>query len=686
MRARALVLVLATTPCAALLQPVESITRTVTSLCGVWQLDVANFSGAAPVPSSFDELGPGLAESFAGVATYSRTFFVPAHLLDGTHRLVLRFDSANYRANVFVDGVKLVTHSFAGMPFEAELPAALLHSHHGGGGGNGGGGGIHTLRVEVDNFRSWQTIPPGIASTFHGRSVNLVWEGLYNFAGLDGRVSLLSMPRRAYVADLDSVTTSIERRTASVPAGSNSTSIVEEVTARLAYSVLVGGDHNAAPDQSVAVSVFLSPFNRSAAAASPRVVANATGAKGELIVPRACLWVPLPGKPCLYVFSVELRDSATSALIDAYSLRVGLRTVDIVNGVLRLNGRPLYLRGLHAHIDAPLRGRGHDDAHEVRDVQSIVAARANWVRIHPPPSESMLNLLDEAGIFVSAEVPAIGMRPAPRGGAAFMAERINATTLAHHKAYAAEYVARDKNRACVLLWSVANEPAVDEPASEAYFAALLNATRPLDPQRRPVTYVTNRDVSNDVAAKHVDLICANRYFGWYTNGGSAYEPDPSLPYPAYFLPTPTAHIAEELAANLRKWRVAFPSKPLLVSEYGAGSFLGVHAVMGAGATDSYSAERRAAVVHASWEAFDKLRSEQALQGEQLHALHDFKQYGLNVHDVGGLNYKGLYTRDRQPKDHMYLDLSGRYAALAGEQSGVHDAEGVIRHTVEACRK
>ena len=75
------------------------------------------------------------------------------------------------------------------------------------------------------------------------------------------------------------------------------------------------------------------------------------------------------------------------------------------------------------------------------------------------------------------------------------------------------------------------------------------------------------------------------------------------------------------------------------------------------------------MLRASWKAFDELRGDSALQGEQMHALHDFKQYGLNVHDVGGLNYKGLYTRDRQPKDHMHLELAQRYGALAARGRG-----------------
>ena len=45
----------------------------------------------------------------------------------------------------------------------------------------------------------------------------------------------------------------------------------------------------------------------------------------------------------------------------------------------------------------------------------------------------------------------------------------------------------------MLLWSVANEPASEEAAAEPYLAAVLNATRGLDPQRRPITLFVNSE-------------------------------------------------------------------------------------------------------------------------------------------------------------------------------------------------
>ena len=154
------------------LQPAESATRTIIPLDGVWRLTVNNRSLAIAVPSSFDELVEGLPEGYSGPAVYHREFRVPAAFRG--QRLVLRFDSANYRAAVRVDSVLLTTHEFAGMPFEAELPASAADA------------GVHTLSVTVDVARSWQTLPPGLPATHYGVPVVLTWDGLYGFGGLDG--------------------------------------------------------------------------------------------------------------------------------------------------------------------------------------------------------------------------------------------------------------------------------------------------------------------------------------------------------------------------------------------------------------------------------------------------------------------------------------------------------------------
>ena len=72
-----------------------------------------------------------------------------------------------------------------------------------------------------------------------------------------------------------------------------------------------------------------------------------------------------------------------------------------------------------------------------------------------------------------------------------------------------ELVARDKNRASVVMWSVANEATSGVPEAESYFQKVVQHTKDLD-QTRPVTAVINALVENDQASKFVDIVCLNR--------------------------------------------------------------------------------------------------------------------------------------------------------------------------------
>ena len=82
-----------------------------------------------------------------------------------------------------------------------------------------------------------------------------------------------------------------------------------------------------------------------------------------------------------------------------------------------------------------------------------------------------------------------------------------------------EMIDRDKNRACVLIWSVANEPSSQLKEAGDYFASVANHTRAMDPFKRPVGIVLNQDPNKDHAAQHFDIVGINKYFGWYQDTG-----------------------------------------------------------------------------------------------------------------------------------------------------------------------
>jgi beta-glucuronidase len=197
----------------------------------------------------------------------------------------------------------------------------------------------------------------------------------------------------------------------------------------------------------------------------------------------------------------------------------------------------------------------------------------------------------------------------------------DATRRAHARAIE-ELIDRDKNHPSVVLWSLANEPASQEPGAREYFEPLVRLTRRLDPSR-PVTFanVFLATSESDRIADLFDVICLNRYFGWYVDLGDL------------------AAAEQHLEGELRGWERAH-AKPIIMSEYGADALPGLHAVLDQPWTEEY----QAAVLAMSHLVHDRV---DAVVGEHVWSISDF-QTGNAVFRVDG-NKKGVFTRDRRPK-------------------------------------
>ena len=85
-----------------------------------------------------------------------------------------------------------------------------------------------------------------------------------------------------------------------------------------------------------------------------------------------------------------------------------------------------------------------------------------------------------------------------------------------------EMIRRDKNKPSVIMWSIANEPATNMNISVPYFKAVIQHTKDTDPAHRPVTFVSDLYLNGpwgDKSFPIVDVICINRYLGWYSGAG-----------------------------------------------------------------------------------------------------------------------------------------------------------------------
>jgi len=181
-------------------------------------------------------------------------------------------------------------------------------------------------------------------------------------------------------------------------------------------------------------------------------------------------------------------------------------------------------------------------------------------------------------------------------------------------------IARDKNHPSVIMWSLANEPHSKRPAAKGFFRNLYDLARSLDPTR-PVTVVSAVGIGEE-AFEFCDVACLNRYFGWYTQPGQLDEG------------------CELLSAELDALHTKFP-KPLILSEFGADTIPGHHAQPPEMFSEEYQAEMLARHI-------EVLDSKPFVVGQHVWNLCDFKT-GQAVHRMGGMNLKGVFTRDRRPK-------------------------------------
>ena len=181
-------------------------------------------------------------------------------------------------------------------------------------------------------------------------------------------------------------------------------------------------------------------------------------------------------KPELYPFSVELRE-ADGTVIEHFDYHLGVKKVEVVGEVFKINGKNVKLRGVNRHDHHPKTGRYVDDATYEQDIRLMKQANINFLRTsHYPDREYLYELCDRWGIYIMDEANH------ETHGYGYANQEMG-EDLAWQKAHvdrAESLVKRDFNHPCVILWSLGNEGAVG-PNIEAMY----NKVRDLDTTRPP---------------------------------------------------------------------------------------------------------------------------------------------------------------------------------------------------------
>ncbi len=584
-----------------MLYPISTSSRTLQSLDGIWNYrqekdgyhaDVTKplqGSETIAVPGSFnDQLVTHEKRHFAGYMVYERTFVVTKAMTQ--ERIVLRFGSVTHNAEVFVNGQTVATHKGGFTPFEADITDVVTV-------------GTNRVTVRLNNLLDYTTLPVGNLKTWQdeqGETHYKVDENFdfFNYAGIQRPVKLYTTPRQ-WISDI-TLTATIDGSTATIHAA---------VEAQNAAGLTLLLSAKAADGQTVAQA---------------SVPATGEVIQADLEIPNVQLWQPGEG----YLYQIEAcLCKADGQVVDQYIEPYGVRTVEIKGLDFLINGKPFYFKGFGKHEDYPLHGRGFDEVANVLDLNLFSWIGANSFRTsHYPYSEEMMRLCDQRGIVVIDETPAVGLMENFGFSLTGMDKGSTWDVMKTHEAHRevlSELIRRDKNQACVVMWSIANEPASNQIGAYEYFKPLFEQARAEDPQKRPCTLVNILVSTPDTALAEglCDVICLNRYHSWYTQTGDLQAGETAL------------------RAELDEWVMRF-GKPIIFTEYGADTVPGLHAVDDIPFTEEYQVR----YYHMYHRVFDDYPN---VIGEQLWNFADFETK-VGINRVQG-NKKGIFTRERQPK-------------------------------------
>lgn len=319
------------------------------------------------------------------------------------------------------------------------------------------------------------------------------------------------------------------------------------------------------------------------------------------------LWEP--GRPRLYAVTLS-----TGA--DRVRDSIGFRNIAVKGADILLNGRPVFLKGVNFHEEIPQRlGRAYSEADAAMILSEVQALGCNFIRTsHYPQNEHIVRAAEKLGMMIWEEIPIWqGI------------EFTNPEIFKKAEDMLRAMIYRDKNRAAVVMWSVANETKPSD-SRDKVLIGLVDLCHALDGTRLVAAAFDNPRYDaatqtfrlDDRLADAVDVVGVNKYLGWY-------QPFPADPEKIH-------------------WQVA-TGKPLIFSEFGAEALSGKR-----GPDDvahEWSEDYQAEVYRQNLAMFRNIPN---LRGTAPWVLFDFRSpYRCHQTYQNGWNRKGLVSDKGQRK-------------------------------------
>ena len=402
---------------------------------------------------------------------------------------LLYFGAVNYDSRVWVNGKEAGHHIGGFTPFNYDISDLLKE-------------GENVIIVKVDNKRHAEDVPTQIFD----------W---WNYGGITRDVMLVKVPKvymEDYSLQLSKKEDGGKRKEISFSAKLNKKEAGHKVTVSIPELKL---EKTFTTDANGTIDSQFSLLNSQ--------------------LKKLQLWCP--ENPKLYQVQISL-DTST------FADEIGFRTIETHDKQILLNGKPIFLKGISIHNEKPNGGGRANTAEDARTLLSWAKELGcNFVRLaHYPHHEEMVREAEKMGILVWSEIPVY-----------WTIAWKNPKTYDNAQRQLTDMIARDHNRANVIIWSIANETP-HSAERDAFLGKLAKYARSLDNTRlismaMEVTGASNYvNRLNDNMNEYVDVVSFNQYIGWYRDVNDAPKMMWEIPY----------------------------NKPVIISEFGGGAKYGYH--------------------------------------------------------------------------------------------------------------
>jgi len=330
----------------------------------------------------------------------------------------------------------------------------------------------------------------------------------------------------------------------------------------------------------------------------------------EIDAKNLTLWSPKNPK----LYAIELTYGEDMVKDD-----IGFRTIATQGPDILLNGQSIFLKGISIHEESPLHpGRANtlEDATQLLNYAKSLGC--NFVRLaHYPHNEHMVRIADKWGIMVWEEIPVY-----------WTISWDNEQTYLNAQNQISDIIDRDRNRASVIIWSMANETPTSEPRNQ-FLQRLSTFTKKKDDTRLISAALEQKDYQNDPNTRTisdpfadvVDVLSFNQYIGWYDG---------------------TIEKCQRI-----NWKIT-QNKPVIISEFGAGAKFGLHGEK----HERWTEEYQEYLYQETLKMLDKIEQ---LRGISPWILMDFKS-PRRPHPViqEDYNRKGLLSEKGEKKKAFYV--------------------------------